>query len=89
MQYLARFGGKDGRIMARTIAQFIVDDTVYAFYSWNGPVKDKFSKFKEINNTILGAIRSKHSTFTMDELAEFYQDHLRWARMRLKRKRVI
>lgn len=85
---MSRFGGKDGRCTARTIAQFLIIDNVYMEYTWAGTTaKSNFSAFKETVNLTLTVIRHKHKTFTMEELSRFYQDHLRQAKVRLTRKR--
>lgn len=86
---MSRFGGKDGRSTARTIAQTILDDNLCIKYTWSGThVKASFKPFKDVIDAILSAVRSKHATYTLYELADFFKKHLRQSKSRLGRKIV-
>lgn len=84
---LLRFGGRDGRSTARTLASELIADDIYMRYSWNGTLsKASFCNFKELIDVVLSVVRYQHPDFTMQELIKFYQDHLKQAKFRLNRK---
>lgn len=56
-------------------------------FSWTGTnTKASFKTYKETLNVMLSAIRKKVHNYTMDELGEFFKDHLKHAKEREDRK---
>lgn len=83
----SRFGGKNAKKTAQTIAEYIISDGVYIAYSWAGTkTKMKYCIFKGILDTILAAIHTHYDNFTMAELIKVIQEHLKHTKNRLERK---
>lgn len=87
---MSRYGGKDGRAAARTIMNTILEDQVCLLFSWAGTnVEASFNSYNEVIDMILTVVRIKHENYTLQELINFLQEHLKHSKARLDRKKSI
>lgn len=82
---LSQFGGSNEKTTARKILRYLFNDEVLKRYTWKATVADKniFNNFKEINNTILSAVRKTFPAYTEHTHGKFMQEDIKFAKFRI------